>query len=586
MSMAKKTEVRTGRAAALITVAIALTALTAMTAWSAPRPVLSAPVDESHWVTLEGSVHPLAVAGNDLGPVPASLPMNELEFILRRSPKQEEALAQLIADQQNRGSPRFHRWLSPAQFGAEFGANPRDLELATAWLEAQGFAVGSVPAGRDRLPFSGTAAQVQAAFHTAVHFFNVGGTMHFANVAKPQIPAALGPLIVGIRGLHDFRPTPLLHSGQVVPQPGYLQGGEQLVGPDDFATIYNLKPLYANQILGTGVAIAIASQSDIDTTTPPAYWSAFGVTVAHPVSYLTPNGDPGTNGAQNETDLDVEIAGGLAPNAQIIVVSTTSAIDAAEYAIDHNLAAILSISYGTCETQLGTAGNSEIESDFEQAATQGITVVVSTGDRGSAACDSTGYAVHGAAVNGVASTPYDVAVGGTDFNLQLVADGDYWSTSNAVGTLQTALSYIPEMVWDYSCTNPVYIAVYSPGDSSPIDFCNDRNFSEFENITAGGRRTQQRQFAVGHELQGLCATGLANGGGGTSGLRRTRAAGCSAAGLELGGLHRRELIVHPRERAASAHWAARRRPRRRSPRSWRCSIKRRSLPRIPTAGKD
>jgi hypothetical protein len=452
----------------------------------AGTPLVVAAIDDSQVVPLEGSVHPFAVPQNDAGPVPANLAMRRLEIVLRRSPAQEAQLEQLIVDQQDRGSPRYHHWLTPAEFGAEFGANPQDLELAVRWLEAHGFEIGSVPAGRGRVPFFGTAAQVEATFHTAIHFFNVAGERHLANVSRPQIPSAFAPLVAGIRGLNDFHPRPLLqHRATAPPRPNYVTGGNDLVGPADFATIYNLTPLYADQIFGSGVSIAIASQSDIDQTTPPAYWSAFGVTVAHAVSYLTPNGDPGINAAEDESDLDVETAGSLAPDAQIILVSSTDATTSAEYVIDQNLAAILSISYGNCEVQLGTAGNAATNSDFQQAVTQGITVIVSSGDQGSAACDDAAAAVDGLAVNGLASTPYDVAVGGTDFNPTLVAQGNYWSAANSPGTLETALSYIPEMVWNFSCTNPVYIAQFTPGDLNPIDFCNNASYSSYVTISAG-----------------------------------------------------------------------------------------------------
>jgi hypothetical protein len=446
-----------------------------------------AAVDDSQVVSLGGSVHPFAVPRNDAGPVPVSLPMSELELVLRRSPVQESMLTKLIADQRDRSSSRYHHWLTPAEFGVEFGANDRDLQLAARWLQAHGFGVGNVPAGRGRVPFSGTAAQVESTFHTAIHFFDVDGKRHFANVTKPEIPAALAPLVVGIRGLHDFHPQPLLQrSAATGSRPNYVIGGIDLVGPADFATIYNLTPLYANQILGTGVSIAIASQSDIDKTTPPAYWSAFGVTVAHPVSYLTPNGDPGITGAEIESDLDVEIAGSLAPNAQVILVSSTDALTSAAYAINNNLAAILSVSYGSCEAQLGTAGNAATNSDFQQAVAQGITVVVASGDQGSAGCDINATAsVYGLAVNGLASTPYDVALGGTDFNPTLVAQGNYWNSTNSPGTLETALSYIPEMVWNFSCTNPVYIAEISPGDLNPIDFCNNPSFASYVTVSGG-----------------------------------------------------------------------------------------------------
>ena len=471
---------------------------------AADASLVVAAVDDTQLVTLNGSVHPLAQPRFDAGPVPPRLPMTELELVLRRSPAQASTLEQLIADQQNRNSPRYHDWLTPDQFGARFGASAGDLKAAAGWLESRGFTIGTAPAGRGRLPFSGTAAQVEAAFHTEIHFFDVDGRRHYANVSKPEIPAALSPLIIGVRGLHDFRPKALLRSRAAGrPRPNYVNSGYDYVGPADFATIYNLNPLYHEQILGTGVSIAIASQSDVDTATPPAYWAAFGVTVAHSVTYLTPYGDPGITGDEIEADLDLEIAGGLAPNAQLIMVTSTDAVSSAAYAINQNLAAIVSISYGNCEYELGTAGNAAINSDYEEAAAQGITVIVASGDQGSAGCDASATSsVYGLGVNGLASTPYDVAVGGTDFNPVLVQEGTYWSSSNAAGTLETALSYIPEMVWNSGCTNPVTIAEDSPGDLDPIAFCNNSSYSSLVTVSAGGGGVSSSSLSQGSNLVG------------------------------------------------------------------------------------
>jgi fibronectin type 3 domain-containing protein len=422
-------------------------------------------------VALQGNLHPLARADADLGAVPANLAMTELELVLRRSAAQTAALKQLLSEQQTAGSANFHRWLTPLQFGQRFGASDADLQAVSAWLQAQGFTLGSVPAGRGRVPFSGTAAQVQSAFGTPVHYFSVAGTRHFANTANPQIPASFVPLIGGIRGLHDFHPKASVRVRAPEPSPAFTQGGGHFVGPTDFATIYNLAPLYQDQFLGTGVSIAIVSQSDIDPATPTAYWAAFGITPAQPVTYMINGTDPGKTSSETETDLDVEIAGALAPHAQLIVVTSTDAVSAAAYAINMNLAPIISSSYGACEHALGIAGNLAVNSDYEQASAQGITVIVATGDQGSAACDTSAQSVDGLAVNGLASTPYDVAVGGTDFNQTLQAAGSYWNSANAPGTLASALSYVPETTWNDSCAalaNPL-TACNAPANSGELN---------------------------------------------------------------------------------------------------------------------
>jgi hypothetical protein len=445
------------------------------------------PASMAALVALHGNVHPLARVDADAGAVPANLPMTELELVLKRSAAQTADLHELLSEQQRSGSPNFHRWLTPQQFGQRFGASDADLQAVSGWLQAQGFDVRSVPAGRGRVPFSGTAAQLQAAFGTPIHYFNVAGTRHFANTANPQIPAAFASLIGGIRGLHDFRPTADVRLRAAEASPAFTEGVGHFVGPADFATIYNLAPLYQDQILGTGVSIVIVSQSDIDPATPTAYWAAFGISPAQPVTYMINGADPGTTSSQSETDLDVEIAGALAPHAQLIVVTSSDAISAAAYAINMNLAPILSSSYAVCEHALGISGNLAINSDYEQASAQGITVIVATGDQGSAACDSAAESVDGLAVNGLASTPYDVAVGGTDFNRTLEAAGNFWNSANAPGTLASALSYIPETTWNDSCA----------ALSNPLTACNATVNSGGLNIEAASGGLSSAVIASG-----------------------------------------------------------------------------------------
>jgi subtilase family serine protease len=442
-------------------------------------------------VELPGHLQPRAQQRFDAGAVPDTLPMVELKLVLRRTPSQTAALQRLLAAQQTPGSPEYHQWLTPAQFGARFGAGTRNIQTLSAWLQSQGFKVGTIPAGRTLLPFSGTAAQVEAAFQTSIHFFLVDGVKHFANTVNPRIPASFQPLVSGIRGLHDFRPKSSARS-RVVSVPDFAYQGNNVVAPEDYAVIYDFVPLYQSNILGTGVTVAIAAQSAIDPTIATNYWAAFGVNQGQQVSSVAAAAatDPGRTNDSNESEayLDVEIVGGLAPGAKIILVRDKSSITAAEYAIDNNLAALVSTSFSTCESALGSE-NASISNTYSQAAAQGITVVVSTGDSGIAECD---YAIHdkqgstvltGLSVNGLASTPYNLAVGGTDFNPILMQSGSYWNTSNSPGTNSNAKSHIPEMVWNFSCANPVYA---QEAGMTSLAFCNDSKYAQYDVISGGG----------------------------------------------------------------------------------------------------
>jgi subtilase family serine protease len=463
--------------------------------------LIAGAVDDAQRIALSGHVRPMARSALDAGGVPGSLAMSELQLIFKRSAIQHKNLEKLLADQQDRNSPRYRQWLTPTQFGARFGASDHDIAAASAWLKSQGFTIGALPSGHGYLPFVGTAAQVESAFHTDIHFFNVDGEPHYAAVADPTVPAAFQNLVLAVSGLHDFHARPTLSlagptryaleqranqgTGQDSPggRPAYDDGsGRHFVVPSDVATIYGFNPLYTAGINGAGTAIAIAAASDIQPAVATQYWTAVGVNQTQPITSMAVpasagGNDPGQTNDDKETEayLDVEIIGGLAPAARIILVRDKNAFTAAEYAINQNLAPVLNISFGACEYQLGTAGNARIQNDFQQAVAEGMTVVVSSGDEGIAVCDEAirgmqgKTVVTGLSINGIASTPYNLAVGGTDFN-GLIAQN--WAASNSSGTLSSAQSYIPEAVWNFSCANPIY--VQESGAPSALALCNSQ----------------------------------------------------------------------------------------------------------------
>ena len=447
-------------------------------------------IDEKNLVTLQGNVHPLARHEFDQGAVSDAMPMNRILLLLQRSPEQEQALEQLLEQQQSKSSPNYHAWLTPQQFGQQFGPADADIQTITQWLNAQGFSQIKVGAGRTVIELSGNAAQVRSAFHTEIHRFLQNGEEHTANVGDPQIPAALAPVVAGIVSLHNF---PKKSHARVLGQfhrtaekPG-LQPLQPLltfpfgyggtfygVSPGDFATIYNSKPLLVAGNDGTGQSIAVVGETNIKVSDVQQFRSMFGLSANFTAANVILNGeDPGITSTDEETeaDLDVEWSGAGAPGAtiQLVVSASTPAsagIDlSALYIIENNLAGVMSESYGACEKVLGTGGNAFYNNLWEQAAAQGITVVISSGDGGSAGCDdfnSSQPATQGLAVSGFASTPYNVSVGGTDFD-QVNNFATYWnSTNDATGT--SARSYIPEIPWNENCAQ---IGLTGCGASAP-----------------------------------------------------------------------------------------------------------------------
>jgi len=491
---------------------------------AATRPLITQAVDESRLTTLKGNTHPLARPEFDLGTAPADLPMQRMLLVLKRGPDQETALRKLLDDQQDKASPNYHKWLTPASYGAQFGPTDGDLQTITAWLQSHGFQVGTTM-GRTVLEFSGTAGQVQEAFHTTIHRYVVKGEQHWANASDPMIPAALTPAVAGVDSLHDFRKKAMnTYAGKYSEKTKQLTpakptfdfgcfGGYQCYGiaPYDFATIYDVLPLWNSGINGTGQTIAIVGRTNINPQDATDFWTLFGVTVPATKLNIILNGpDPGVNGDEGEADIDVQWSGAVAPQATIDFVTsesteTTDGVDlSAVYIVDNNLAPVMSESYGQCELSLGTAGNQFYSALWEQAAAQGISVFVSSGDNGSAGCDNPGGpAQYGLNVNGLSSTPFNAAVGGTDFN-QFKKWTTYWNSTNDPSTQLSVKGYIPETTWNDTCTNAIWVTL--GWGSTAEQVCNNYSLGDAISVAGSGGPSN---CVVNSQTVGSCTEGYA-----------------------------------------------------------------------------
>ena len=448
------------------------------------RELIREKVDESKLVTLAGNTRPEANAGNDLGAVDDSFSMEHMMLQLKRSAQQEKEVAQFIDDLHDPKSPNFHKWLSASEYGKRFGLADSDLRTITSWLESQGFTVNSVYPNGMVIDFSGNAGQVRGAFHTAIHNLNAGGVHHIANFGDPQIPEALAPAVAGVVSLHDFRPHQLsrmkprsANTGNKGAQYTYTYNGQvyQALVPADLATIYDFNPLFAKGTTGTGQTVVLIEDTDLYKTSDwTTFRSVFGLsqytsgtlTTVHPTAASGGGscGDPGVNSDDIEAALDVEYASAAAPNATIELASCAdTAVTPGLYIAGQNLVnaasppSIVSLSYGSCEANNGASANLAQNALYEQGVAEGMSIFVAAGDEDAASCDmGLSSASHGIGVSGLASTPYNVAVGGTDFADVLNNNtGTYWSSSNTA-TYGSALSYIPEIPWNDSCAGSLF----------------------------------------------------------------------------------------------------------------------------------
>jgi subtilase family serine protease len=469
------------------------------------RVLITSAVEENSRVTLGGNTRPEANAQNDRGLVSDDLVLEHMQLELRRPPEQEAALQQFIEQLNQPHSANYQQWLNAKQFGERYGLAKEDLDSITRWLTGQGLKVNVVYPNGVLIDFSGTAGQVRKAFQTEIHNLNVDGKSHIANMSDPRIPAALAPAIIGVASMHNFKPHAMHKSkGDFT----FTSNGQvfQAVVPDDLATIYNLNPLFAAGVTGVGQTVVVVEDTDFKFGDWTSFRNKFGLQVSkfpgakltevHPGMASGNCEDPGINGDDVEAALDAQWASAAAPSAAIELISCADTntsfggLIAIQNLINGGgiIPSIISMSYGECEAFTGAALNAGFNSTFQQAVAEGISVFVSSGDDAASGCDrNRGASTHGIGITGWGDTPYNVAVGGTDFGDTFAGtNSTYWSDTNSA-TFGSALSYVPEVPWNDSCANSL-ISLFVTGSAVTYGsdgFCNTAIGEEFLDTVGG-----------------------------------------------------------------------------------------------------
>jgi hypothetical protein len=505
------------------------------------RIMLTRGINNQQRVVVHGSQHPLARPEFEIGEIDPALKLQRMLLVLAPPSEREAELTAFLESQHDQNSPNFHHWLTPEEFGEKFGPAPQDIQTVTAWLQQQGFTVSSVAKSRRWIEFSGTSGQVERSFQTLMAQFQVAGHIHVANAQEISIPQALAPAVGGIVSLHNFLKKPLLaREGQLRREsdgtysqidPNFTtSNGLHAIGPNDFTRIYSV----VSAANGAGQTIAIVARSDINVNDTVDFRVQFLVPFQNPT--VTVNGpDPGfdPNSPDSvEATLDAQWAGAIAPGANINVVAssptlTTDGVDlSAAYIVDNNIAGIMSASFGECERNLGAAENAFIDALWRQAAAEGISVFVSSGDSGAAGCDDPGGNLPGtvAAVSGLASTPFNTAVGGTQFN-EGTTPATFWSATNGTG-IASAIGYIPENVWNESCgpgttacranSSGITVDLFaSSGGTSSIYTKADAPWQNLNGVPAGDGQRDLPDISLnasgGHDPYLICFAGSCSG---------------------------------------------------------------------------
>jgi len=521
---------RTFRSASVFTLLSILIFTSMCFATSSDR--VSSPIVAAQTVRLAHGVPMQARPKFDQGRVSPSFKLPYITLLTVPSATQKKELTKLLAAQQDKHSPSYHKWLTPEEYADRFGLSSGDIAKLSSWLKSQGFTIVRTARGRNWIAFSGTAAQVERTFKTEIHNFKVDGETHFANVIPPSIPSSLSGLVVGFRGMSNFHPKSQAHRAA----PGYTfpfnDGNYLFLAPGDIATIYDINALYANGIDGTGQALAVMGQTGIHLSDLTNFRQNFGLSAINCTNvvdiitacdtsnfqYILVNGSA-TNifGDLPEADIDMEWSGATAPNAQVIYVTSTDfngggVWDSWYYAVDNNVAPVITMSYTTpCElAEAGDSGTGEFtysgdEAELAMANSEGITFLNSAGDSGAAECDyQTNIAVYGYAAAYPASSQYVTGVGGTMIPFSEFSS-TYWGTTNGTGGA-SALSYIPEQVW-----NDAQEFGIECSQASPPSFCASYGISDWATaqnaigISAGGGGASN---CVSIDDNGVCTGGF------------------------------------------------------------------------------
>jgi hypothetical protein len=448
----------------------------------------------------------------DVGAVPESLELAQMSIVLKRSPERQQAFDQYLSAQKDPTSPDYQHWLSPSEIGARFGSSQNDIDAISDWLHAQGLHVDSVSNNRMRISFSGSAAKVSAAFSTPLHYFQAGSEKRMSTLGDPQIPAAFAGAIDAVSGLNSRHFVPQ-HRVAAVRTSSLAKAAAQpaltdcqsspcsnIVFPSDFSYIYNLSPVAAQGIDGSGQTIAVVGRSRVNPPDVANFQSLAGLPAKAVTVVIPPNGiDPGAPATtcvdsdtatpscskptdavkdQSEATLDVTRAGSVAPGASILLIASGNVGNsdgvgiAIDYAIDHEPvpAKIIDISFGSCEADNSRADANSLDQFFSQAEMEGISVFVSSGDGGVAGCadlDSAPTANERVSTNIFCSSGHVTCVGGTSF-----ADTEnprlYWNEENGTN-FGSARGYIPEGAWNEplnSDTNAPQVAATGGGVSA------------------------------------------------------------------------------------------------------------------------
>jgi kumamolisin len=389
-------------------------------------------------VTLRGNT----VAGLDPADrVADEDPTRTIDIQLALQLRNRAELDQLIERVSTPGSPDYGRYLSPAEFGAQFGPTATEVSQATTFLAANGFLVTSAAPGSTLVDARGTVAAAEAALHTSIgHFHDRSGNDFFANDSEPSLPATLASLVTGVQGLNDrFR----RHHAAVLPRACPPTCASTPYTPTQLRTAYKLTAAPLTSLTGAGQTLGLLELDDFRQANIDGYDTTYSLPALTPQRQVVDFGAGISNAGEIEVELDIEVMHALAPQAAIMVFegpnNNQGVNDTYGCMVNPNAgtangpcpnqgsgitAPSNSTSWGQCEPNQGQTETKALDAIFAQAAAQGQSFFAASGDAGAHDCTPPGGPLDpGIAVDSPASDPNVTGAGGT--KLLLNPDNSY-----------------------------------------------------------------------------------------------------------------------------------------------------------------
>jgi hypothetical protein len=343
-----------------------------------------------------------------------SFEMKSMLFAFKLQNEQE--LKQLLEDQQDPNSPQYHQWITPEEFGRRFGAPEEKYQAVVDWLRHEGFSITHQYPNRLSIYFDGTASQVEKAFGVAVGIYEMENKRYYSNDRLPVVPQEFQDVAMDVLNLDSFPKD----------RPAFRSGSRLSMGPSDMWTAYNFFGLLGSGINGGGQTIAIVARTDFNISDVQIFRSTFGLLPNSPQKVFV-SANPGNLGGNEEGEvlLDTEWSGAMAPNATIKVVISPDITTSIDYIVNNLTSAhVMSISFGFSELQRGSSARAHVINIFSQAASEGQTVLVSSGDQGAQQPIPGSLNSDGQDINYLCASPHVVCVGGTNLNPSFDSNGN------------------------------------------------------------------------------------------------------------------------------------------------------------------